>query len=543
MTQHLPFKTLHGFSKLFLDFIDKNEDILLRFPYTSILNDSSEIINKYGKNGKIRQAVLSVVNDSMAEIQCDEFQKQNASLIENNTTFFVTTGQQAGFLGGPFYTILKTFSAISQSEKLKQIHPKLDFIPLFWVEDNDHDLRESSTSYYWDKENKIAEVSCFKNIEQNDKIPISETIFDNDINDVINDVIANMPETLFKKDTEDFLRSIYKSGANPGDCFIHIINELTKGSGILFIKSSLLRKSGLWTELVLKELTEAGESHRIISGANELLIDKGYHIQAKSSVTNLFFHENKKRYKINYNEEKGCFEIGEKQFDRHEFLSFAKENIQSFSPNVLLRPVFQDAVLPNVVYYGGPSEIGYLAQLREVFDFFGVKMSCPMIRHSATLLTPRIARLLNQSGKNPEYFFRRFEEIEKELNEATFNKNYELIFDDAKKSISDSFDKVKEVAGLADITLKGSAEAALGKSLSLLEHLQQKVHAAEKRNNSLVYSRFNEIIRYLYPHHTLNERIFSVITLVNFFGFEELQNILKEISEKDGIEHFIFYIS
>ncbi len=539
MFSNLIFSSIPGFSRLFLDFISGSAFFDSRFPFNKALfNDKSAVLKRNSSNEK-RIDSKKLLLSSMNSIELTLKQKNNLELFTEQNTFTVMTGQQVGFLGGPLYTFYKTATVIALSEKLKSIYPDLNFIPVFWVEDNDHDNFEASHIQIFDKSYGIKSFSCESELKKDDRTPVSELIFSESIHEIIANIETELPETEYKHGLTEFLESIYKSGESWGDAFILFLNKYFAEKGLLFIKASTARKSGLWKELIQKEFSVFGKTNLIINQANSLIESNGYHIQAKSSEINLFHHNIDKRYKIESSTGSNLVKIHDEEFTYDDLKVMATETPWKFSPNVLLRPVFQDYLFPNLAYIGGPSEIGYCSQIAELYDYFGVAVPAFLMRHSATILPQKISKIIENEEIQITDLMRRFADIENELSKKINNLQADSVFDKAKEDLSLIFEELEIVAVGFDKTLSGTAKGAMEKSIQQIDNLEKKVHAAQKRNNSIIFDRFRHANNLVFPENALQERIFSPVNIINLFGEEKFKEILDELSKNENSVHWI----
>ncbi len=547
------FFELPGFSKLFIDFINKEPFFGSRFPSNSELFGNGSFLEKQNNFKRDRQGFISVINDSMNCVSISGKQAANIKTLANENAFAVVTGQQVGFFGGPLYTVLKTCTTIELSEKLNSYYKnKSGFVPVFWLEDNDHDNLEASQAAIFDKEYKIEHLFCMEGVSKADRTCVSERQFDKTVKTALEKIEEILPETKYKNDLILKLRKIYKPGESWGDAFITLFNSWFGSKGLLFIKASEVRKKGLCKEPVMRELQTIGKSEEIIDRANTLLEQSGYHIQAKSFGVNLFFHDKNERYRINKvspdssaslkiakRQDDTQFDCNGKIFSYDELIKLAEKEPRLFSPNVLLRPVFQDYILPTAAYIGGPSEIGYTAQIKELYEYFSVPMPAFLPRHSASIINSHSARFLDKQKLEPLYFTKKFEEIESELNNILFDKNIEKLFMKTRSQITKNYEEIKNESAKIDPTLIRTGAAACHKSLEHLDSLEKKIQTAQKRVHEMIYAQYRQVSNFFYPEGTMQERMFSAINFMNLTGEEQFLNLLDELT-KGGVDRHCF---
>jgi bacillithiol biosynthesis cysteine-adding enzyme BshC len=376
-------------------------------------------------------------------------------------------------------------------------------------------------------------------ISKNDRACVAGRTFDKSILNTMDKLSSVLPEERYKNEILEKLESIYKPDKFWNDAFIELINSWFADKGLLFIKASETRKSGLFRELVLKELVNTGKTQQIILGANKIIENSGYHIQAKSFEINVFIHEADKRYKIVESKtDKSKYECGSQILTIEELISLADKEPHLFSPAVLLRPVFQDFILPTAVYIGGPSEIGYSTQIKELYDYFGVSMPAFLPRHSASFTGKRLQSFFEKQKIEPIYFTRKFSEIENELNNLLYDKEVEEVFKKARNQIKDNYDEIMNVTSKIDATLIRTGASACHKSLVNLDWLEKKINSAQRRVNQIVYNKYKQASNFIFPDGTMQERMYSAINFINEVGEENFLKLIDELTKCEADKHY-----
>lgn len=537
------YDNLPGFSKLFLDFINGNSFFDERFPNNKkLLNDKNFLYQKSHSNQN-REILKSVISTTMSHLNLNDKQKYYLNLLKNQNTLAVVTGQQVGFLGGPLYTLVKALSAAALSEKLNILHKEFLFIPIFWIEDNDHDNLESSQITIYDKNYNPVVLNCDEFPLKTDRRIISSRNFDNYINTVIEKVTNVFKEISEGNEIINELNKIYLPSKSWTSAFVEFMNHLIGSTGILFISASLHQRTGLFYPLVKHELENSEKTNEIIKEANSLLEFNHYHIQAKTSKVNLFFHRDNFRYKIEPIEESSDrYRISNEVYSRSDLISYLDYDPTVFSPNVLLRPVFQDFALPTVAYVAGPSEIGYISQIKEIYEFFNVKMPAFIPRHSISIIEKKISRFLEKNEISPEYFFRKIGILRNEIDKKFRDLNKEKIITNSIDELQIVFDKLKTLAKSVDPTLEATVDSSYNKTKNLIEVLGKKINSAEMRQYDIVLRKFNEASQFLYPINTFQERIYSPVNFLLNTDKESLIKLLLDAFTYDPNCHYFIYL-
>ncbi|MFN8367089.1 MAG: bacillithiol biosynthesis cysteine-adding enzyme BshC [Candidatus Kapaibacterium sp.] len=522
---------LPGQSTLFVDFINGQESIRERFT-----SSSTE-----GNISAPRQDVADVILKSMYNVELSMEQESNLEKFRKNALTIVT-GQQVGFLGGPLYTLYKIQTAITIAEQLT--NKGRTAVPVFWVEDNDHDAKEAAKASIPTKEFGCFDTQAASNIDALLRIPVSDWQFGNDIVNIINNIAEILPEAAHKTDTVTFLNNIYKQGTTWSDAFIQFVHTIFAESGLLIIRASTARLHGLMKPIVQFEMQNKGLLEQSVVKANDSLSTKGYHTQAKPSHINLFLHNESGRHKINnIHGDAGNYAVGPLLYATQELSRLVDSAPERFSPSVLLRPLIQDYILSSHMYIAGPGEVGYLSQLKEAYQAFHISMPVIQQRSSATLLPKRILRFLEKQQLSYSYFFQPWAEVEKKTLATLSGQEVLENINASQQTIHKIFDEVKKSVKTIDATLEptvGSAERALEKEF---ETMSKKVNAAIKRRSEQIFSKFRETSTFIFPNAGLQERQLSPIFVLCEVGFDGLRQLLKNIAIQQNTKHHIVEIS
>lgn len=536
----ISYSNCPGFSGLFIDFIDGAEFFDSRFPMNRDLFRSAESIGGIAERFGAGKKIAGVIERSMSCVALSDSQKKNLAMLNSANVLFVVTGQQAGFLGGPAYSVLKAFTAAAVAQKLNKTYKDFVFIPLFWVEDNDHDNLEASLAFVYDNEFKPVQFICSGAANKENLTSVSELRFNDDIYSVIDEVISLLPKNESFSEISSLMKEIYLPGISWSGAFIKLISRILAPRGMLFVSAAEIRKAGLFGAAILRELEIPGKSNEIVNQANALLLENGYKIQARSSEINLFLHENGKRLKIvNSNENIDLWVAGGREYSSAELVKLAIDKPASFSPKVLLRPVFQDSVMPTAAYIGGPAEIAYCSQIKELHQYFNIGQPAFLPRVSATFLIPKISRFLEKNSLEVTHFWRQFSIIEKELTVQLSSARLINIFESIEDKLKVAFDEIEQLAGGIEQSYVRSAQATAHNIFTDLGRLKNKMDSASKKQFSEKFTSYAKAHNYLFPKSALQERIISVVSLMSLFGLNGFGKLCESIAEEAPDAHYV----
>jgi bacillithiol biosynthesis cysteine-adding enzyme BshC len=538
--QSLPFERL-GFSSLFCDFAAGRNVILSFFPRPALF-DAAFFAQKAASNPR-REAILEAVCAAMQDCAMSERQRQNLDALAQPTTLTVVTGQQIGFLGGPLYTALKAYSCVQAAENFSRAYNAgLRFVPIFWIEDNDHDRDEISSVALLNAQGEVCEARSAWS-SPTDRISASELRYEETILADVDAAIAHLSNSAHSSEIAQALRAAYRPQDSPTKAFTSIVHATLGESGILFVSAAELRKRGLFAGTVERELQNVGASEASVIAATKRLAEAGYSPQMQSSPVNLFLHAGGKRHKIRLiGDGRDRLQAGEMIYGLEELRNLASNEPDKFSPSVALRPIAQDDIFPNAAYVGGPGEITYLAQIQDLYALFGVSPVQTLARHSATLIDKRSAQTLKKLGVEPIFFLRRYDEAERELVERAENPALHAAIETVKSAIEQSYAALAPHIAALDPTLAPSVDKARHRALQGVQDLEGKARKAQKRAEETIFAKARRVGATLFPSGGLQERALPYSYFAAQTGIAALNERIAELVRQAPTAHYLVHL-
>jgi bacillithiol synthase len=537
------FETL-GFSKLFIDFVKNDGLTSLRFPANAHLFSNATPLKNIASANKHRASIVAAIQETMRPVSLTPEQTANLERLAAPNSLTVITGQQVGLLGGALYTMLKAFSTVQAAQKLdathSAMHSELQFVPVFWIEDNDHDLDESSVVGML---NSNGEVFTLRSTWENapERTSVADVVYEESINASIDAAIEGLPSSEFAHEVVDLLQATYKAGENMTQAFVRVLQYALGTIGILFVSAAELRKRGVFAEVVQKELEHPGVMQEVVAKASTVLTEFGYHEQAQASSANVFLHVDGKRHKINANivsSTETRFIAGEKTYSAAELRAHAREHPENFSPAVLLRPIVQDSVFPNAAYVAGPGEVAYLAQIKELYTFFGVLPTATLARHSATFLDNRAVQFLEKQGLEPLAMMRNYDSVEKDIMRSTENQQLVKAMEQTRTAIEAAFTQLQPLVAAFDPTLDATADRTKNQSLQGLDDLAGKIRKAQKRMEETTLGKLRKTHALLFPENSLQERTLPYLYFAAKFGASAMTAQMLLLTAEPADKHY-----
>jgi bacillithiol synthase len=329
------------------------------------------------------------------------------------------------------------------------------------------------------------------------------------------------------------LRNSYHPGKTFAQAFSHWLYSLFADQGLLILDANIREAKTLGRDIFLKELdTSPKLSEKVV--LQTVHLEEHYHVQVKPRAINMFYLEDGERYAINEKERKSSeprsyFLKGSKRtFTHDELIALVREHPERFSPNVLLRPLYQDTILPTAAYIGGPGEIAYFAQFNAAYEWAELPMPLIFPRLSATIVEDKFKKSLDKNGVAvPELLAGGNLVVEQLLNNLADEK-LQRMFEELDKALDAKLEELRPTLETVDKSLDQSLNTLKGKVLSPVRDFGQKVQSADKRRHQTVRDQLSKALTALLPDAELQERVLSPIYFLNKYGPKFLSGLLAQ---------------
>jgi bacillithiol synthase len=438
----------------------------------------------------------------------------------------ILTGQQAGLFGGPLFTLLKALTAIRLADRVAREH-QVPAIAVFWIDAEDHDWEEVRACSVLDANLERRTISLGKPDGAGDR-PVASVHLDGSAAAAVDTLAELLAPTEFTEALLASVRGVYAPGAGMADAFGRWLEMVMGDLGLVVYDASDPAAKPIAADLFVRELEHPGDTARLAADMGQLLRERGYHAQvAPQDASVALFHLDGGRRPIRTHE--GQFIIGDTSVGRHALITRAREQPASFSPNVLLRPVVQDTLFPTVAYVPGPNELAYLAQLKPVYERFGVPMPLFFPRATATLIDSAGMRFLNRYPVPFEALQPDDEALLNHLLESHLPSSVEQAFQDAVASIDGRMMALIEAVPAIDPTLQGAARSTLGRMQHDLQTLHSKIIHAAKRHDETLRRQFRRTRAQVFPGGAPQERSVGFIYFLNRYGPALVTRLLEEL--------------
>lgn len=523
---YINFSNIPANQNLFLDFIEEFDNVA-KF-YSKNFRDKDNYIKHFNRliqqDRSHRNKLTQIIKNQYSTKKVSKETEANIEQLDSPKTIAVITGQQLGLFGGPLYTIYKTITAIKFCKKLKEDYPEFNFVPIFWLEGDDHDYDEVRTISVLNNENILTDISYNDGLEEEtNRGSIGKLKFNENINLVFEELQKTLRETEFKASLIDFLKTIYSPGKTFLESFSELLFNLFDQHGLIIFNPIDDEVKKLLTPIFRKAITDFQyHSTALVERSAEL--EEVYHAQVKVKAINLFYLDEKERLLIEPTETGELRLKGKrKKFSFEEILNQIENTPEKFSPNVLLRPICQDFLFSTGFYIAGPGEISYFAQVNPLYEFFSIEEPFIYPRASATIVEQGVNQVLTKYNLSILEIFVDEKELIDKIVRASSELNIEQLFSSANENINNVFKDVSEKIILIDKTLGDLSEKSLQRIQQTLDYLKQKATEAEKRKYETSIRQLSKVQNILYPKNNLQEREINFIYFVNKYGMDFLK--------------------
>jgi len=539
----LPFESIPHQTKLFLDYL--RDPLALRRFYPSAVRVHQDVATRAPE-------VLAAHRTDRREL-CDALERMNLAWGAGEDTLkniarlreadcvAVVSGQQAGLFTGPLYTIYKAMSAVKLAACLEQSGTKA--VPVFWIATEDHDFDEVATAEFIGCDCRLSSVTVPKEVHA-EGVPVGRVTLEDSINETISRLLEVLPETEFTTELEKLLRDSWQAGIGFGEAFARMMTRILGQYGLILLDPLDAKLKQLAAPLYSEAARRAHEIATAVEARSRELVEAGYHAQVVANENSfpLFLHtEDGARHAVARNE-RGLYHAKDKDEEHtaEELAQYALREPERFSPNVTLRAVVQDYLLPTVAYYGGAAEIAYFAQTAEVYRVLERPATTILPRSSLTIIEHRIGRTLERYNLNLSDFFAGLDAVLARVVEEHLGAGTAQTFSRTEENFNRELDRLKEQLQAVDPTLSNALETGRRKIFYQLEGLRNRFHRAQMTRDRAAHRQIERAAIALYPSKTLQERVINISSLYARHGRYVMDWIFDAINSSSNDHQIVF---
>lgn len=490
----IPYRQAGYFSKTVTDYIDQVASLKEFFKYTPTIQGIKKAIEDRKKFNYNRDVLVVELKKQYASLAVSNKTKANIEALASANTFTFTTAHQNNIFTGPLYFIYKILHTIKLAEYCKANLPRYNFVPVFYIGSEDADLDELNHVY-------VGGEKLTWNTKQTGAVGRMKV--DKELTRLIGLIEGQLSVLPFGNEITGLMKECYKEGDTVQSSTFKIVNELFGKYGLVVL---LPDNAGLKKQMIpifkddLLNQTASG----IVEKTAERVSNAGYKVQANAREVNLFYLKDDIRNRIEYNNSQFTILDSRISFSEEEVIKELNDHPDRFSPNVILRGLYQETILPNLAFVGGGGETAYWLQLKELFDHYNIPFPMLVLRNSFLIVEKKWRERIVKLGFTIEDFFLSQEEL---LNRVVMNESSnEVKLNGSLSELEQMYENFKKQASAVDSSLEKHVEALKLRTVHRLQELEKKMLRAEKRKFIDQQRQINTIKEHLFPGSGLQER-------------------------------------
>ena len=487
--EQLDFSQIHAFSPIFLDYIRQKDAVRTFYHRPPQFESFGDQLAEKQLSDETRGRLVQVLKQQYQSVDTPEVVRDNIAALADANTFTVTTGHQLNIFSGPLFFIYKLVTTINTCRRLQEAHPNHRFVPVYWMASEDHDFAEINhfhlfgQKYQWDTEQRGA-VGRFhlQGIDQ---------------------VLEALPEPV------PLFERAYREHETLAEATCYFVNELFGEHGLVVLDADDANLKRCFLPVMQDDAFNHSAQPQV-EEASQKLDELDYRTQVFPREINLFYLTDQRRERLVA--ENGQFVVNntDQRFSEEELRQEMEAHPERFSPNVVLRPLYQEMILPNLGYVGGPGELAYWLQLKPVFDHYQVTFPILLPRNFALVVSKTNAKKLRKVDIETSALFQDTNTLIKSFVED--NAEASLSLSDEKAALADVYRQVEEKVLAVDGSLKGFIGAESSKAFKSIENIEKRLKKAEEQKQETAVSQLEALKEKLFPDGGLQERQENLLT-------------------------------
>ncbi|WP_298298285.1 bacillithiol biosynthesis cysteine-adding enzyme BshC [Hydrotalea sp.] len=522
---YLPIESTGFFSAIAVDYVQQNQQLRSFYQHNVSIDGVKAAIEARKQIHNHRQLLHSVLLEQYAGLTLSSLQQKNLTAILGENTFTVTTAHQPNIFTGPLYFIYKIIHAIQQADYLKEQLPQYHFVPFYYMGSEDADLDElgiitiDSKQLTWQTQQTGA---------------VGRMKVDKAFLQLIEEMKGQIDVLPFGKSLTSLFVKAYTLGKSIQQATLELVHQLFAEFGLLILIPDNARLKKVFEPVVVKELT--GQFSQKAVSATIHKLQQHYPIQTQGRPVNLFYLMDTYRERIEYKNNVFIIKKAGLQFSKEAILQELQQHPERFSGNVILRGVFQETILPNIIFIGGGGELAYWLELKKVFQEAGVPYPMLLLRNSFVVTEKRLLAQWQSLGFQLEDLFTPLMELQNDYVKR--HSDYNLSLEGEMAQLKEVYQNISVHAAKADTTLVKHVQALQHRAIEKIAALEKKIARAEKRKHVMDMQRIEHIKNKIFPNQQLQERVENFAILYGQHGPVLLQHIYaasKAFGQQMGI--------
>jgi bacillithiol biosynthesis cysteine-adding enzyme BshC len=510
------------YGAMILDYLKKKPGLREFYSHAPDIRSFADAINQKNKQPMDRALLAQVIADQYKALGLTSSHvKSQITRLHNENTFTVCTGHQACLFTGPLYFIYKICSTIALANALNKDYTEQHAVPVFWIASEDHDFAEIDHAQVFGKT-----IRWEKPFSEEQTPPVGRLS-----TATMHGALEELRSMLGAdgRDVFAIMEQAYDGKKTLAQATAYLVYTLFAETGLLVLDADDARLKNRFASTMQRELLEHVAEREVLK-TNTSLLKHGYKVQVNPRLINLFYQTTDHRGRIEQKGD-GFFVHGTPlSFQKQELVDELKTNPDRFSPNVLMRPLYQESILPNLAYIGGPGELAYWLQLKSLFEANALAMPVLMLRQSLLYVDGNAVKKMKKLGLSSLDFFQDADALVKQYVKA--QSDFPDITDE-HKALDLLFTRLAERFTAVDSTLKATVEGEHKKVTSAVNNLQEKLVKAQKKKLELAVNQIRSLREKLFPEGVMQERSENFIPFYVKQGPGFISNVLKSMHPFD----------
>ncbi len=514
--QNIHYRATGYFNDLVLDYLDSHPSLHHFFSHEASVEGVRRAIEDRKSFKYDRHLLVQQLRQQYENITPLQQANRAIEKLSNENTFTITTAHQPNLLTGPLYFIYKIIHAIKLADHLNGVLPDYYFVPVFYMGMEDADKEELNhfsvrgKTYQWNTKQQGA---------------FGRMKIDADLIRLLDELEAQLASMSNTKEMMKQLRTCFSSGKTIATATFEWVHHLFGKYGLIVLLPDNASLKSLFADEMKDDLLNQAAYHKLNETKSSFPYPADW--QANARPINLFYLKDELRERIEFDQQNYKVINSSITFSHTELLHELNTNPSSFSPNVILRPLFQEKILPNLVYIGGSGELAYWLQLKAVFDHYEIPFPVLMLRNSVLLLQEKQQHQVEKLGFEMKDIFKTVDELIKV--HVTINAKYSLQLTEERQQLETSFKQIQQRAEVVDPTLKQHVAALLRGVIKKMDALEKKMLRAEKRKFEDAGRQITQLKSQLFPGNTLQERKESMLGYYAMMGDLFIQQLYENM--------------
>ncbi len=489
----IPLKNTGKFPEIVLDYLDQDQNLRKFYSLPPDISSFSKAIDSRNSFNTDRSTLVSVLESQYQSLFSDVELAVYSNIrdLKKENTYTVTTGHQLNILTGPLFSIYKIITTINTAARIKEAYPEINVVPVFWMASEDHDLAEIDHTY----------INNIKYQWQRPSKGISGHLSPNGIDGLMDIILKDFPELAYT-DVFGVIQNAYAKHNDLATATFEIVNYLFGKYGLVVINADHKDLKKLFESEIKNELLEGNVFREVSDTVTKL--NKKYKLLVNPREINLFYINKDSRNRI-VKQDRGKWVVADTEisFSESQLMSEFKLHPERFSPNVIMRTIYQERILPNLAYIGGPGEISYWLQFKSAFDSFGIPFPILLLRNSILLADYKAVKKLNKLNLQWGDIFNDIHSLE---NRLVLSSSSLIDPNEIKSALTVVYDKINFKANEIDPTLDATVKAEHTKVNKGIDKIYKKMLRNLKKENEVSLRHLHELKQLIFPDGVLQER-------------------------------------